>query len=320
MRSQMLLGIFVLFNAVTAMSEGLELGQPGYGGNGCPQGSLQATLSPDSTQLSILFDKFSAEAGREANKQIDRKSCNIAIPVKVPQGFSVSIFKVDYRGFVSVPSGGRAQFNVEYFFAGSQGPKFTKNFTQPQSDEFLITNEIQATALVWSECGIDVNLRTNANILAQTNSRKEQTIATVDSADVDNSIVYHVQWRRCGNSGGGSGSISNQFNQCLTSKLLAIDVDLPTDLIERETQLFLDRNRQSGMSVSVGCDYAVGHFTYLKQIVRDTLVQGCGNSFAQRLINQELIITQQRLASGMPTDQALRIVRDHFRANRHLCR
>jgi len=42
------------------------------------------------------------------------KSCNVAIPVHVPQGFSVSVLQVDYRGFIRDIDINRAQSNYGY--------------------------------------------------------------------------------------------------------------------------------------------------------------------------------------------------------------
>ena len=115
----------IAMGALTAThtyADDISLGQPGYGGNGCPQGSVNTTISPDGKTVSILFDQFSLKAGGLSGRSMDRKSCNVSIPVHVPQGMSVSVFKVDYRGFNSLPQGASSQFNVEYFFAGQQGP------------------------------------------------------------------------------------------------------------------------------------------------------------------------------------------------------
>ena len=181
----------------SAMAEGLQLGTPSYGGNGCPAGSASVSLSPDSSAVSILFDQYSVEAGGTTGKVIDRKSCNIAIPVHVPQGYSVSIFEVDYRGFNALPHGARSQFNVEYFFAGSAGPRFRKDFAGSLTDNYLLSNTLMAEAVVWSRCGEDVTLRTNSNIFVQTNPAKQQAMSTVDSADIRSGIVYHVRWKQC---------------------------------------------------------------------------------------------------------------------------
>lgn len=178
-------------------ADDISLGAPSYGGDGCPSGSVSATLSTDEKALSILFDQYQASAGGETRRSFDRRSCNVAIPVHVPQGRSVSILSIDYRGFNKLPRGGRSQFNVEYFFAGGRGPSFRRNFSGPLEADYIISNELVADALVWSECGVDVNLRTNSSLRVNT-SRNEEALATVDSEDVNAAIVYHVQWRTCG--------------------------------------------------------------------------------------------------------------------------
>lgn len=179
-----------------AASPNITLEEPGYGGTGCPDGSASVTLSPDKTELSILFDEYYVEAGGATNKSFERKSCNIAIPVNVPQGYSVSIITIDYRGYNNIPTGGKTTFNVEYFFAGSKGPVFNKVFNGPLDDEYLITNKLQAEALVWSACGAQVNLRTNSSIRVQTKQNKE-ALATVDSEDVSTALKFLLQWKQC---------------------------------------------------------------------------------------------------------------------------
>jgi hypothetical protein len=130
-------------------------------------------------------------------RALGRKSCNLAIPVHIPQGYSISLFQVDYRGFVSVPYGGRGQFNAEYFFAGLRGPRATRNFFGPSSQSFAMTNQVAAESMVWSPCGADTNLRVNTSMLVQSNSAMAQSFASVDSADITAGIVYQIQWRRC---------------------------------------------------------------------------------------------------------------------------
>jgi hypothetical protein len=181
----------------TAKADRLRLGIPGYGGTGCPGGSASVTVSPDDTALSVLFDSYVAEAGFTTGRTIDRKSCNLTIPVHVPQGYSVAVFHVDYRGFNAIPNGAQSRFNAEYFWAGSRGPTMTKTFYGPVNQNYILSNDLLARTLVWAPCGASVNLRINSSLLAQTNSRNDQTMATVDSADLTSGLIYHLQWRRC---------------------------------------------------------------------------------------------------------------------------
>jgi hypothetical protein len=180
-----------------AEAQGIQLGYPAYGGSGCENNTASVTLSPDATQLSILFDQYIVEAGGMTGKSFDRKSCNLRIPVRIPQGYSISVFQGDYRGFTAIPSGGRATFNVEYFFTGSRGPRQVKSFYGPKSQEYTLTDRLGIEALVWSKCGAETILSANTNMTVFSNGRREQAMATVDSADVSAGIVYHIQWRRC---------------------------------------------------------------------------------------------------------------------------
>lgn len=177
-------------------ADDISLGEPGYGGTGCPAGTVSVTLSPDAKSLSLLFDEYQLAVGGETGKSFDRKSCNIAIPVHVPQGLSVSVLKIDFRGFNYLPRSASSQFNVEYFFAGTKGPSFQRKFRGPLDEDYLINNEITAEAFVWSACGADVNLRTNSS-LRLSSLYNQEAMASVDSEDVNAAIVYQLQWKKC---------------------------------------------------------------------------------------------------------------------------
>ena len=196
MKKTMLLLSALMLSAPVFAADDISLGEPGYGGTGCPAGTVSATLSPDAKSLSLLFDQYQVAVGGETGKSFDRKSCNIAIPVRVPQGLSVSVMKIDYRGFNQLPQSATSQFNVEYFFAGTRGPSFQRKFRGPLTEDYLINNNLTVQAVVWSGCGADVNLRTNSSMRVQTVSNRE-AMASIDSQDVNAGIIYHLQWRQC---------------------------------------------------------------------------------------------------------------------------
>ena len=190
----LLLAAIMLSTPVFA--DDISLGEPGYGGTGCPAGTVSVTLSPDAKSLSLLFDEYQLAVGGETGKSFDRKSCNIAIPVHVPQGLSVSILKIDFRGFNHLPRSANSQFNVEYFFAGTKGPSFQRKFRGPLAEDYLINNELTAEAIVWSSCGADVILRTNSS-MRLSSLYNQEAMASVDSEDVNAAIVYQLQWKKC---------------------------------------------------------------------------------------------------------------------------
>lgn len=190
------LATVVMSTAAFADLNDVQLGTPGYGGNGCPANTASVTLSEDKKSLTLIFDQFIVEAGG-MNKTTERKTCNIAIPVHVPQGYSVSVVNVDYRGYVSLPGQASARLTAEYFLAGSLGPRFDKTFVGRTDTDYTFKNDIGIQAQVWSPCGADTILRVNAAMLVKTNRYNDEAMATVDSADFKAGMLYKFQWRSC---------------------------------------------------------------------------------------------------------------------------
>lgn len=186
-------------SAEAQLARGMRLGTPEYGGTGCPAGTASVSLSPDEDAISVLFDQFTVEAGSSTGRRIDRKACLLSVPVQVPQGYSIGVIQTDYRGFNVIPAyGASTRINTEYFWAGIRGPTFSRVFSGPNNQDFTLTNGIMTQNMVWTPCGASVNLRINTSIMAQSNSRMDQTMMGVDSADISSGLIYHVQWRRCG--------------------------------------------------------------------------------------------------------------------------
>jgi Domain of unknown function (DUF4360) len=164
----------------------VEIMGANYGGNGCPANSASVTVSPDGQKLTMLFDKFIAQ-GNDVNNR--RKSCNLVIPIKVPQGFQISLYDADYRGYVAPKTKGILR--SEYFFAGNRGPIFQRTFNG--ESDYNVTDRLATVANVWSACGSSENMRINASMTA-----RGKGMATVDSLDLSNrGLVYHIKYRSC---------------------------------------------------------------------------------------------------------------------------
>ena len=171
----------LLLASTASFAETVTLGLPSYGGSGCPTGSASATVSPDGQELSVIFDKFVANNGR--------KNCALTIPVKVPNGFQVSIYTMDYRGYVAPKTTGR--LTTDYFFAGQRTSPITRVITGEKN--YSERDTVATMADVWSKCGDSVNMRVNAAMAA---SGKGD--ATVDSVDVAHAgLVYYLKYRSC---------------------------------------------------------------------------------------------------------------------------
>jgi Domain of unknown function (DUF4360) len=157
-----------------------------YGGSGCPDRSASVSVSPDGQELTVLFDKFSA-LGNDPSQS--RKSCNLSIPIKVPEGFQISLYDADYRGYVAPSTSGTLR--AEYFFAGNRGPVFQRTFNG--ENNYNVRDSLATVADVWSACGDSTNMRVNASMAA-----RGKGAATVDSFDLAHrGLVYHIKYRSC---------------------------------------------------------------------------------------------------------------------------
>lgn len=157
-----------------------------YGGSGCPNQSASVSVSPDGQELTILFDKFTAQGNIAAER---RKSCNLSIPIKVPQGYQISLYDADYRGYVAPRT--TANLRAEYFFAGTRGPVFSRTFRGETN--YNVRDSLQTVANVWSRCGDSINMRVNAAMTASGSG-----MASVDSFDLTHrGLVYHIKYRTC---------------------------------------------------------------------------------------------------------------------------
>ena len=157
------------------------------GGSGCPMGTARAVMSADKRTLSIIFDEYFGENNEYA-------SCNIAVALSVPDGFTVALVDIDYRGYASIPdlSGRKARFRSEYFFAGDVGPVQVTNFGRGYESNFMILHNIIGT--VWAPCGAEVIARVNTSV----RTWGADSFLAIDTADLTtNGITFYIDWAEC---------------------------------------------------------------------------------------------------------------------------
>lgn len=166
-----------------------SLGKPGYGGNGCPDGTAAVSLSRDGKTLSFRLSRYEAKAGGTTGKSFDRKTCNVSLPIRVPKGKSVAIGTVTMRGTNKLGGGTSADIRVEPFIAGGRGDVAVQTFTGPLSKSFS-TVAAQKGASGWSACGADVNLRLNTSILVKSSGKASASSKLSETR-------LQVLWRDC---------------------------------------------------------------------------------------------------------------------------
>jgi hypothetical protein len=165
----------------------IEIVSADMGGSGCPVGTAQAVLSADKRTLSIIFDEYFGEDSEYV-------SCNVAVALSVPDGVTIVLVDIDYRGYASIPDlpGRKARFRSEYFFAGDMGPVKVTNFGRGYDRSFMILHDI--VGKVRAPCGAEVIARANTSV----RTWGEGSFLAIDTADVTTTgITFHIDWEEC---------------------------------------------------------------------------------------------------------------------------
>ena len=181
----------------------------GYSGTGCPQNSASIVLSPDGTQLSVGFDSYATEAYPVDPSQPrwavnkDRRNCLLQVPLNIPEGYQVTVTKIDTRGYVSLPTRSSASLVHRMYFTGQSGAIFRKKFSGPTVQDYLERKQLVVTSSApmdfWSRCDRrSAILNINTAMDVSNSSRTEAAQATVDSIDMDASeTIYYITKRSC---------------------------------------------------------------------------------------------------------------------------
>lgn len=192
-------------NNMSSMVSGVKLKKPKLGGTGCAEGTVAASITPDAKTMSLLFDNYTTEAGGDTGIERDIKNCSVEIPIQVPAGYQFMVVKLDYRGFNSIPDGGRTRYVAMYSFFDEQtqkliGRRVRRNyiFQGPLEEQYTISSDVTQKPN-WSSCGRNTLFRIDTRAIAVTNDEKEYVLGTVDSIDasVATQVEYHLLWKEC---------------------------------------------------------------------------------------------------------------------------
>ena len=168
-----------------------------HAGTGCPAGTVAGNVAPYAQAFTLIFDQFLAEAGPGIPASRGRSFCQINLDLHIPQGWSYTLFRVDYRGFASLDSGTQGTQTASYYFQGnSQTVNLRSVLRGYYNRDYTITDQLGIESLVWSPCGVDRSLNIKAGVAVQARGGNS-ALMTIDSVDGSFRQIYAFRWRRC---------------------------------------------------------------------------------------------------------------------------
>ncbi|KAF2469435.1 uncharacterized protein BDR25DRAFT_228905 [Lindgomyces ingoldianus] len=174
-----------------------------YSGNGCPQGSVSTSTSPDKTVITYGFDQFQTYIGPGTKPADHSKNCQLHLNLKYPGGFQYSVVDATYHGWARMDAGVTGSFITSYYFSQDAAKTSTTRMTATGGGALLNgqvytkQDKIETTATVWSPCGTTGILNINNRVsLTSTNSSASGELSN-DDATVAFTQQLHVSWRTC---------------------------------------------------------------------------------------------------------------------------
>ena len=187
-------------NSGSANPLSIQIGLPQIQGTGCSPQSASAALSPDGSELSIIYDDYHVGTDREL--QSDRKNCNMMIPFSIPMGYRLKILKADYRGFNSLPEKSSSEFLAEYSFQGENNKETKKRvkFKGPLLSEFYEVHRVQSK----SPCATQANFVINTQLSIENKNIAQNAMIQIDTLDLtqprqkkERKTKFQLQLRKC---------------------------------------------------------------------------------------------------------------------------
>ena len=147
-------------------------------------------LAPDKTSLSILFDDMTITATGE-------RSCAIDVALGLPEGTSIGVYRVDYRGFANLARKEEATLRVEFALGPKgNGRDFKRTVRGVLTDEFGFTENIGAGLMKRVGCGTDARL---SGLVSLELAGSGEAMVSLDSGDGTSrrGLEYKFNLKKC---------------------------------------------------------------------------------------------------------------------------
>lgn len=178
-------------------------------GTGCPADTVLTSISSDGLAFTISFAAFDVRV--DANKSIDNKTCQLAIKLHSPGGLSYAVSEFYYSGYATLPEGTTLSQTATYYFQGTKlDPTKTNRTILPDptkgkefDDQFVFTDVVKTTDMVFSACGTDRLLNVRADMSLRNGTTKKEAVANLAAIDANTRLEFKFAVRPCGDGGVG---------------------------------------------------------------------------------------------------------------------
>jgi hypothetical protein len=184
--------------------QGAQITNVTMGGGGCSNSTASVILSPDGTELSVLFDNFilNANASNVNQKNLRAEtSCSVNVDMYIPYGYQMAFTGVDYRGYANIPNTAQGYHRLLFQMANTPVTSMREATARGPFDSTYFFSAAQKPGReVWTACGqtnVRLPLTSVLGVAYSIRGHYPDAIISLDSQDMSMSNDLHIIWRRC---------------------------------------------------------------------------------------------------------------------------
>ncbi|MGR4877966.1 DUF4360 domain-containing protein [Streptomyces sp. LARHCF249] len=169
-------------------------------GSGCRPGTATVAVAPDNTAFTVTYSEYLAKAGKGTQLTDQRKNCQLALDVHIPQGYTYGIATADYRGYANLAKGAFGTQVANYYFQGMSKTAHRKHrINGPKDDNWQVTDRAPVGSVVHKACGDRRNFNINTELRVDAGQANPATTSYIamDSTDTSITTTYHFSWKKC---------------------------------------------------------------------------------------------------------------------------
>jgi hypothetical protein len=167
--------ITVITPAPVAFPDGVKFLSITAEGTGCPKDaeSYSVDIAPDGQVFTVTFNQY--EASIAAGEAVRASDCQLNVKVNMPQGLTFAVQSFSYGGYVFLENPGmRASQQSWYYYSGAPvlSTRGKTTWFGPVDTDYLVTDTVATTDLVWKPCGAERSLQVPTKIKLYNNTAK----------------------------------------------------------------------------------------------------------------------------------------------------
>ncbi|WP_131738532.1 DUF4360 domain-containing protein [Actinomadura roseirufa] len=165
-------------------------------GTGCPPGTEEFSVDPQSHAFTIKPTRLRARAGGTAEPTARRARCTSLVRITAPPEFTYAIISADHFGLADLKPGASGRLQYQQDFLGNAMVAFSHVINGPAADNWQFGDYVDITRRLYRPCSGSGDAQISLDLIADlgTSDRSQESLMQMDAAK---GSTFKLEWKRC---------------------------------------------------------------------------------------------------------------------------